>query len=661
MSFVKRVQKNEVSRPNQRSFCPEKWNTELDYDTADDQEKSLHQAGLWFHRAFGELRKQLSYAGDKKIAKKNKLLAFITRANLNALRYDDATRAIRENITDIDPIEVTRQQIVPKFSDSEGAEHSIDEVIQADIDGLQLPIQMVLGQADDALELDIFTAHFDLQRVERDYQLGAFYGVLEQYWEDCLWNDYRVELDNRLLLTPGTPFFAAWKVIGQFRRNILVHSNTTAQLMGFYKHHRHKTHDELGLPRPIRAIETTQGGIRYCLTDDVGLKRSAVATYLLIHDAMEPYYSGYSAFHSPRLGGATIAEVVRCWAVLCSLAKCLQDTPQAPPATLMGDPLMVHVAAPLVDKTALLNAVSESLEIGMERSLALIDFLTFDHTEKSDSGKNELWTQPLIPYSEDKLLILFAPLLWGTTQRNVNIWLRQMGADLAARGNFFETHVRQALEHSAHQSRLKKHTRVMKHAFTFNLPKPATTRYEDIDLLMLIGNTLLVGEVKCFLQPADSLSTFSHRDKVISACDQLARKIDCIRDYEKSFRKQCLKANFPLPDRLSIQPVVVLNGPAHCGIPYNDIPIVDTAILSKFLTGVIRQNITETANDGVISEDRIILFADLADAELNLAGYLSNPPQLAYIKNGLSERDASPKHTAKNIGPICYRYFDVAL
>ena len=660
MSFLKRVQHQKISRPNQHSFHPDRWNAALDPDAADAQDKSLHQAGLWFYRAFGELRKQLSFAADRQIPKKNKLLAFITHANLNAMMYEQAAKEIRENIGDLDPAEITRQQLVPKFSDNQGTEHSIDEVAQADIDGLQMPIQMVLAEKGDASEPDISTTHFDLKRVAHDYQLGAFYGVLEEHWEDCLWNDYRFEHGARILLTPGNQHFAAWKVISQFRRNILVHSKTTARIMHFSRHYTQNSHTELGIVRPVCAITHREGVTHYHLADDAEVQRSALATYLIIHEALEPYYNGYSAFQAPKLDGATLHDVVRCWAVLCSLARCLLDTPKAPPETPLGDSLLVHVAAPMVDRTALLNAVSESLGVDLARSRALIDFLTFDHTDKSDTGKNELWTQPLIPYNDDKLLVLFTPLLWGTTQRNVNIWLRQMGADLAARGNSFETHARQVLERYAQDSRLKKHIRIMPHAFTFNLPKTAAPPYEDIDLLMLIGSTLVVGEVKCFLQPADTLSTFKHRDKVIDACAQLTRKIEGIRQHEKSFRKQCLKANFPLPDKLSIQPVVLLNGPAHCGIPYDGIPIVDTLILSTFLSGVIRQNITETV-EGVIAEEQIHLYTDLPGAEANLADYLSAPPQLAYIKAGLTVQESNRQHIAQPIEAISYRYFEVVL
>ncbi|EFQ63835.1 hypothetical protein PFWH6_2286 [Pseudomonas fluorescens WH6] len=661
MSFVKRVQRRKISRPNQHSFTPEQWNKAIDPSVADEQDKSLHQAGLWFYRAFGELRKQLSFAADPQVPKKNKLLAFITHANLNAMMYEHAAKEIGENTAGLDPADITRQQLVPKFSDNQGTEHSIDEVAQADIDGLHMPLQMVLAEKSDAWEPDIATTPVDLKRVQRDYPLGAFYGVLEQHWEDCLWNDYRFEQDAHITLTPGNRHFAAWKVISQFRRNILVHSNTTARIMHFSQHYGQNSHTELGIPRPVRAISALDGVTRYHLADDNDVQRSALATYLIIHEALEPYYTGYAAFSAPTLEGATINDVVRCWAVLCSLTRCLLEAPEVPPQTQRVDSVLVHVAAPMVDKAALRTAVSESLGVGPARSQALIDFLTFDPADKSDTGKNELWTQPLIPYSDEKLLILFTPLLWGTTQRNVNIWLRQMGADLAVRGTSFETHVRQVLERYADRSRLKKHLRIMKHALKFNLPKGGTPPYEDIDLLMLIGNTLVIGEVKCFLQPADTLSTFQHRDKVIDACAQLARKIERIQRHEKSFRKQCLKANFSLPDTFSIQPVVVLNGPAHCGIPYNGTPIVDTYILSTFLTGIIRQNIMESASEGVVAEEQILLYTDLSEAEANLADYLSAPPQLDYIKAGLSMQESLRKQIAEPIEDIRYRYFEVVL
>lgn len=660
MSFVKRVQHKAVSRPNQRSFDPRRWRAEFDAHHADAADQSLLQAGVWFHQAFEALRRQLGFAADQHIGRQHKLLAFITHANLNAMLYDEATREIRDRLTNADAAERAWQQVVPKLSDNQGIEHVIDEVAQADIDGLHLPIQMVLAGPADAEDLDITTTHWDLKRVERDYQLGALYGVLERHWEDCLWNDYRIDITDKVVLSPGNPHFAAWKVISQFRRNILVQSKTNTHMLHFQKHRAGRTHTELAIPRTVRAITTQHGITRYPLVDEAGVDDAAAFTYVIIHEAMEPYYTGYSAFQAPRLHGATIHHVINCWAVLRSLARCLMDTPTVPPQTPLGDALLVHVAAPRVDKTALRNAVAEALGVTLTVSQALIEFLTFDPADKSDTGKNELWTQPLIPYNDDTLLMLFTPLLWGTTQRNVNIWLRQMGADLGARGNSFETHVRQTLAQFAQGSRLNKHLRILPHAFKFNLAKGVEPPYEDIDLLLLIGTTLLVGEVKCFLQPADTLSTFQHRDKVIDACAQVARKIERIRQHEKSFRKQCLKANVRLPDKFVIQPLVVLNGPAHCGLPYNGIPIVDIFILRTFLTGMVRQHITENVH-GVIAEQQTLLYTDLKSAEANLATYLCAPPQLAYIKDALTEQESSPKQIAENIEQICYRHFEVVL
>lgn len=47
---------------------------------------------------------------------------------------------------------------------------------------------------------------------------------------------------------------------------------------------------------------------------------------------------------------------------------------------------------------------------------------------------------------------------------------------------------------------------------------------EQVDLVVQIGDLLVVGEVKCFLFPADSRERFRHRRKLKEAADQAWRK-----------------------------------------------------------------------------------------------------------------------------------------
>ncbi len=87
MTFAKRVRDNQVARPNQRSFNLAEWKAAFELDGMDQASKNLYEAGVWFFRAFSTIRSELSFAADKKISRNDKLLAFVSHANLNAIGY----------------------------------------------------------------------------------------------------------------------------------------------------------------------------------------------------------------------------------------------------------------------------------------------------------------------------------------------------------------------------------------------------------------------------------------------------------------------------------------------------------------------------------------------------------------------------------------------
>lgn len=348
--------------------------------------------------------------------------------------------------------------------------------------------------------------------------------------------------------------------------------------------------------------------------------------------------------------------MIKCWAVVASLARLLLDSP--PGQGTDAGKWFLSAGAPQVRRGALIDAVAESLRLTRERASALVDFLTFDVRAK-DAQQCEPWTQPMIGVGDDHLLLLFAPLLWGATRRNVNIWLRQMGADLAQRGHAFERYVREMLGVAAHRSPIGASVKVLGHALKFNLPATAELRYEDIDLLMLIGETLVVAEVKCFLQPAEPAETHHHRNKVIEASKQLERKVRTIAAHDKSFRKQCLKRNFKLPETFHVQPLLILNGPAHCGLPLGRIPVVDMNIMLAFFQGSIRQNIVSSVAEGVLSAQLLHLFDNVQQAQARLSDYLMNPPQLAAYRDAVVRRRSTIPDVIEGLGEVHFDFYEV--
>lgn len=656
MTFFDSVRKNKISRPNQKRFDPKLW--VLDPGSSEDERtKNLKLSGLWFSEAFSKIRGQLSFASDKTISRSDKLLGLVTHANLNAMMYQGAVEELNSSTENLSDEDASKKMIAPELLDNQGVAHSIDEVAQIDIDALHLPIQVVLS--DRHIEASLDERAIDLVKIAQDYRLGSFYKLLEEHWEDCLWNDYQVDFSKGVTFFPGDEFTARWKVVTQYRRNVLTHALSVNRLMSFHRVYENVSHQELGIPRPIQAEIVENSTVRYTLAPEGVVDVSSAAMYMILGEALEPYYEQYMSFRSPSMGGG-ILDIIRCWAVLYSLVRMLMQSPITDSYAKSANQILVSVCARVVDKIALVSAVSESLNVSVKFAGDLVGFFTFD-PKKSDQEKNELWTQPLLDLNNEKLLVLYTPLLWGTTQRNVNIWLRQIGVSLDVRGYSFEKYLRNLIERQIKSSPLKSSIRFCNGNFKFNLPSGADLKHEEIDFVLLLGGILLVGEIKCFLQPSDTFDTFKHREKVIGACAQLQRKIKNIYLYESKFREQCKNKGVALPSNLQIQPVVLLNGPAHCGIPYGDIPIVDINILATFLAGIVRQQITSTIKDGVISEKILYLYGGIDEAEIRLRQYLMSPPQINYINDAVIRKDATRANILESIEDVCYRYFYVDL
>ncbi|WCE09022.1 hypothetical protein [Pseudomonas sp. JBR1] len=662
MTFAKRVRDNEVARPNQKSFSLSKWKAAFELDEADQESKNLYEAGKWFFRAFSTIRRNLSFAANKDISKEKKLLAFVGHANLNAVRYQLSIAEIVYESRSLSPAKQSASHILPKVLDRDGASHSLDQVAQSDIDGLQLPLRMILSHNTPHLENP--QPHTESQDdIAADYALGIFYKIMENLWDECLWNNYAItESAKGVKFSPVRPADANWKGITLCRRSTVYHA-THIHYHSIFERERHLgSHAALGIPRPIIAIEATDRSYTFKLAADDAISEQSRSVYVLIREALQPYHLEYLQFQSPTLAGGTITDVIKCWTVLQSLVFLLQKGAHVLRNQRDYKQALTEITAPRISKSALIETIGESLDISNEISQRLVSFFTYTPSVAHRHEENELWTQPLIALNDCELLPLYTPSE-GAIQRNVDIWIRQLGAKLEARGPSFEKHLRDVLSDSINFSPIKNHIALIPHALKFYLPKELKDEplYEDIDIVLRIGNIVIIGEAKCYLQPVDPDEVFKHREKVIEAQIQLQRKIHYIKKYKEKFRKECVKRGLKLPSNFKIQPLILLNGQIHCGIPYAGTPIVDIAILATFLRGILRQNIVMTIAKGVESADHYRLYSNISEAQERIGAYLLNPPQIQRYANALVEREVIYCNIVNELEPVTYDYSEVDL
>lgn len=664
MTFAKRVRDNKVTRPNQRSFKLDEWKDAFKGEDADQESRDLYEAGIWFAQAFATIRGKLSFAADKRIGRDEKLFAFVRHANLNAIRYRLSIKALVRNSSSESLAAKSAGYILPKVYDRDGTAHSLDQIATADIDGLQLPLRIILGQKPLRGEQQTPPGTATSANVASDYALGSFYKLVEQFWEECLWNNYALNASSEgVKLSPTRPGDVRWRWITLSRRGAVHHAYTMQRYTFFEQSYRQSSHSSLGIPRPIQAIKTIDGMMRFILAPDDDVDQRSSATFVLIQEALEPYYAPLAKFESPRLGTGTIIDVIKCWAVLQSLVILLEKGAHVRFPELPPEQALAELTSPRIERRALVDAIGDSLNVSAELSNKLLDFLTYSPSYAHKNEENELWTQPIIALNEKELLLLYTPCSHGNTQRNVNIWLRQLGANFDVRGLPFEKYLRDVLAHNITLSPIQRDIALMPHALKFNLPYGAEPehQYEDIDIVMRIGDTVLIGEAKCFLQPVDPDEVFKHREKVIASQVQLKRKVHHVEKYRQQFREECARRNFWLPEDFKLQPVILLNGQSHCGIPYAGMPIVDIIILTAFVRGVFRRNLVSTKAGGLESAQEHVLYRDVAEATACLEDYLVNPPQLQRYADALVERQACHRGLVEGLEPLFYDHFEVDL
>ena len=110
--------------------------------------------------------------------------------------------------------------------------------------------------------------------------------------------------------------------------------------------------------------------------------------------------------------------------------------------------------------------------------------------------------------------------------------MRQGGLDLDRRGPEFEKFCREDIALCLMNFPIKQSVVLLCQSFRF---KPPMEREEEIDIVIVVADTVLIVEVKCILWPDSSLQFANYRDPVEKAAAQIIGKRDAIQRNYVSF------------------------------------------------------------------------------------------------------------------------------
>jgi hypothetical protein len=292
----------------------------------------------------------------------------------------------------------------------------------------------------------------------------------------------------------------------------------------------------------------------------------------------------------------------------------------------------------------LASVIRESLAISDERARIIIDWFTCDPANRGQLFGKGFWPCPLLPDPEsDRRYVILAPLLVGSPVRRIETWLERGGlsdsSGIQARGKPFEEYVRGEVTAAlAHNHLLQDHA-VLPHAIK------RKKNGEEIDLLVRVGAHLMVGEVKCFVAPSESVEKFNFLRAIDLAVDQVENKLAWVEANREEVAKRLGVDDPEVARKLILHPVVILNQSFGFGLHRRSVDIVDFHYFRLMLSEGRYQGETRFERGVGIEYEAVELYQDQPQFEERLTDMLRNPSPLRRFKGKVGWR-RSPYETS---------------
>lgn len=642
--FAKRIRNDEIPGPLRRAFTPDRWHCAFgELPAPDTEDRDMHAAGLAIHEKLGAIRGVLKLSSSDVISATTKLRAFLAIANYDFFVTRDKTKLA------IEKFQAERQDSAEEVYSMEemasvklrlpgGGDWMPDEVVESVVDGIELPIKVVL-QAKPNLAGNPRMNQIRWDDASLELNLGILYRFAEDLWDDCLWNSYKM-VDSgavKTFLPQDLDVLRAYRTGLARRASISMAFNIVAtqfQRKALAGGARLRVRDISGIERcgKRQVIKVARQGVSTGSIEELSILRA---------HATEPYYGELLEERLESLQGLTLSALIDAWTFIARASQMLIQSVGEKHAQNAGDD-RVHAWMPEYAATlqvgALVDALAVAAGISKPEGRRIVEFFTFRGT----TGQ-EIWAQPLVPVGSETVAPVFAAVASPNLRRLVDVWMRQAGVDLGRRGPAFETHIRTLVLHAIRRSKiLSPVAACITGDYTF---KPSGSRDEQIDLVFSIGNTVFVAEAKCILEPTDAKGVAMHRKTVLGAAEQALRKVKSIEDHRAEFISDAHRLGMALGEDFKIQPLVIVSTSTHVGIAALTVPVIDELILGRFLDGELEDIAYQPGDPASSKRFKARFYSDAAEAEERAPGYFSSPPQLKRFTDGVGRR-VVPIHTA---------------
>jgi hypothetical protein len=310
----------------------------------------------------------------------------------------------------------------------------------------------------------------------------------------------------------------------------------------------------------------------------------------------------------------------------------------------------VEASSLLVSRAELERAIIHCAKLDTEATQRIIDFFTCDIENTGKMFTKGLWASPIVSVDEGKNVALtLAPIAIGSTIRRIEEWLDRGGLSdrlsEARRGLKYEAWVRQEIRKSLSDSEFLQNARCAEASINRE-----GQLGEQIDLLILLGNKLIVGEIKCLLAPVESVEHYNYLSKLNEAGAQAVRKAEWTNQNEDIVAQALGVASDRIASATRV-PIVVVNQGIGFGLQVNGARVVDFHFLNLYLSeNEYMAGMAVRRDDGAAIPHYVPLYDSEQEAASNLEETLSTPPPLQrYISAAVWKDNEFPMSNGENL------------
>lgn len=632
--LARQIKAKTLKHPTNESFDEAAWKSAVSaIDAPTERDLQLGVAAVHFGRELSSLRASAIPSTVHGFDRRRlvQLLAAFANQQFLTLQAKVRKELKAQNSGRIFDMERSQQLVVEGAG---GQEMPPDDLLAYLVDSLPHWLFHIWQVADDAPSDEPESA---INFAARAFQIFSIEHSLRQLWLEALWLGSRIRKDDGTLVDEPWDRGIAGRWVVWDQRDL---QNTTAEY-----------HIDAGarimagkkLPPVVPAIDRTvirisrpPSGRRVFVTGRASGAKPEQRNHVSEQDVLDRLYTGlFMDERLPKSPGSnlTCRELSRAWWILKDMARLAAEDLGA--AWWENDDDLGRFAL-TVGRDDLVRILTECMGVTAGRAGSMVDWFTCNPGDTGRMFAKSAWAEPLLPEpGTGNLHVLLAPLLSASPVKRVEAWMERGGISdsrgLKEKGKPFERHVRKVLSEVLAKNDLLTDAAAAEHG----LKRKGGS--EEIDLLVRVGDVVLVGEVKRFVAPSEPTDKRNHLDNLDKATTQAEAK-RAWADANRETVAEALGVDAVRAAKLRMVPVVVLNHGFGIGLERHGVPVVDLHYLRLLLGWGHYQGGTRFERHVGVSYETVTLYRSQVEFEAGIEDLLRDPPPLKRFNDRLTWR-----------------------